>query len=106
MKARVTLVNPPYPKGAPQSLFLPLGLGYLAAVLEENQYEVNVIDCQTLRLSQQQFEAKLSKQNADIVGVTASTLTFWPAVDIAKTAKKLLPNALTIIGGSHVSALP
>ena len=106
MKARVTLVNPPYPKGAPQSLFLPLGLGYLAAVLEENQYEVNVIDCQTLRLTQQQFEAELSRQNADIVGVTASTLTFWPAVDVAKTAKKLLPNALAIIGGSHVSALP
>ena len=106
MKARVTLVNPPYPKGAPQSLFIPLGIGYLAAVLEDNQYEVNVIDCQSLNLTSQQLEAELAKQNPDIVGVTASTLTFWPAVEVAKTAKKILPNALIIFGGSHVTALP
>jgi len=78
----------------------------LAAVLEENQYEVHVIDAQSLMLTQQQFEAELLRQNADIVGVTASTLTFWPAVDAIKSAKRVLPNALTILGGSHVTALP
>ncbi len=106
MKARVTLVNPPYPKGAPQSLFLPLGLGYLAAVLEEKHYEVKVIDCPSLNLTQHELEAELTRHNSDIVGVTASTLTFWPAAEIIKTTKKILPNALTIIGGSHVTALP
>jgi radical SAM superfamily enzyme YgiQ (UPF0313 family) len=85
---------------------LPLGIGYLAAVLEENQYEVNVMDCQSVRPTQQQLEAELSKQKPDIVGVTASTLTFWPAVNVVKTAKRTLPNVLTILGGSHVTALP
>jgi len=106
VKARVTLVNPPYPKGAPQSLFLPLGLAYIAAVLEENQHEVSVLDLQISRPTPQQLEAELARQAANIVGVTASTLTFWPAVDIAKTAKKVLPHALTVLGGSHVTALP
>ncbi len=106
MKARVTLVNPPYPKGAPQSLFLPLGLGYLAAVLEDNQYEVKVIDCQILKPTDKQLEAELFSQNPDIVGVTTSTLTFWPAVDVVKTAKRVLPNVFTVLGGSHVTALP
>ena len=46
MRPHVTLVNPPYPKDAHQHPpFTPLGLGYLGAVLEKNQYEVDVIDC-------------------------------------------------------------
>jgi anaerobic magnesium-protoporphyrin IX monomethyl ester cyclase len=106
VKVRVTLVNPPYPKGAPQSLFLPLGLGYLAAVLEENQYDVNVLDCQITKPTPRQLETELTKTNPDIVGVTTSTLTYWPAVEIVKTVKKVLPNSLTLLGGPHVTALP
>jgi anaerobic magnesium-protoporphyrin IX monomethyl ester cyclase len=104
--ARVTLVNPPYPKGAPQSIFLPLGLSYLAAVLEENQHEVHVLDLQITNPTPEQLESELSRTNADIVGVTTSTLTYWPAVEVVKTARKVLPHALTILGGPHVTALP
>lgn len=104
--ATVALVNPPYPKGAPQSLFLPLGLSYLAAVLEENQHEVKVLDFQITNPSPQQLESELSKTNADIVGVTTSTLTYWPAVEVVRAAKKVLPNCLTVLGGPHVTALP
>jgi anaerobic magnesium-protoporphyrin IX monomethyl ester cyclase len=106
VKARVTLVNPPYPKGAPQSLFLPLGLGYLAAVLEQSQYEVTVLDLQISNPTPQQLEAQLTASKPDIVGVTTSTLTFWPAVEVVKAAKKVAPNALTLLGGPHVTALP
>lgn len=106
MKAKVTLVNPHYPRGAPKSIFLPLGLGYLAAVLEENQYEVNVLDLQMINPTIQQLESELSRTNADVVGVTTSTLTYWPAVEIVKAAKKVLPDALTLVGGPHVTALP
>jgi len=106
VKARVTLVNPPYPKGAPQSLFLPLGVGYLAAVLEENQYEVKVLDLQIQRPTPQQLEAELSRSHADIVGVTASTLTYGPAAEVARAARKALPNSLIALGGPHVTALP
>lgn len=106
MKAKVTLVNPHYPRGAPKSIFLPLGLGYLVAVLEENQYEVNVLDLQMINPTIQQLESELSRTNADVVGVTTSTLTYWPAVEIVKAAKKVLPDALTLLGGPHVTALP
>jgi anaerobic magnesium-protoporphyrin IX monomethyl ester cyclase len=106
LNTSITLVNPPYPKGAPQSLFLPLGLGYLAAVLEEKQYEVNVLDLQITNPTPQQLETQLSKIKPDIVGVTTSTLTYWPAVEVVKTAKKVLPNSLTVMGGPHVTALP
>ena len=101
----MTLVNPPYPSGAPQSLFIPLGIGYLAAVLEKNQYEVNVIDCQVLRLTRKQLETELIQNQPDVVGVTSATLTYKPALEIVKTAKEVIPNCLTVLGGPHVTVL-
>jgi len=49
MNTRITLVNPPYPIGSHKHPpFTPLGLGYLASVLEKSKYDVNIIDCQAL----------------------------------------------------------
>jgi anaerobic magnesium-protoporphyrin IX monomethyl ester cyclase len=105
VKAHVTFVNPPSPSGAPPALFVPLGIGYLAAVLEQNHYEVKVIDCQVQRPTRDQLETELVKSRPDIVGVTSSTLTYKPAIEIVKTAKKAFPNCLVILGGPHVTVL-
>jgi anaerobic magnesium-protoporphyrin IX monomethyl ester cyclase len=100
----VTFVNPPYPKGAHQHPpFTPLGLGYLAAVLEKNQCEVDVIDCQASKLSYEDFEREISKRQPDIVGMTSTTLTYKSALRIAEIAKEVLPNCLTVLGGCHVT---
>jgi radical SAM superfamily enzyme YgiQ (UPF0313 family) len=67
---------------------------------------VQVIDCQILKPTPRQLEKELSKSDSDIVGVTTSTLTYWPAVEVVKAAKKVLPHALTVVGGPHVTVLP
>ena len=104
MKPHVTLVNPPYPMGAHQHPpFIPLGIGYLAAVLEKAGYPVDVIDCQALKLTPEQFRAELSKRNPDVVGMTSTTLTYKSAAEMAKIAKEVNPKCTTMIGGSHVS---
>jgi len=104
MKPHVTLVNPPYPKGAHQHPpFTPLGLGYLAAVLEKNQYDVDVIDCQASKLSFDDFRNEISKRQPDIVGMTSTTLTYNSALRIAKIAKEVHPKCLTVLGGVHVT---
>jgi anaerobic magnesium-protoporphyrin IX monomethyl ester cyclase len=104
MPLHVTLVNPPYPKGAHQHPpFTPLGLGYLAAVLEKNGYEVDVIDCQALNISFEEVKSELSKRNPDIVGMTSTTLTYKSALRIVKIAKEVCPNCLTLLGGVHVT---
>lgn len=105
MKAHVALVNPPYPPEAAQSIFLPLGIGYLAAVLEQEGYQVDVVDCQTTRPSQEVLEEKFRNLNPDIIGVTSATVTYLPALDVLKTAKNAVPNALTLMGGPHVTVL-
>ena len=105
MKAHVVLANPPYPEDVPQAVFIPLGISYLVAVLEEKGYEVDVIDCQVSRLSQKDLEDKFKSLNPDIVGVTAATVTYFPALQILKAAKAALPNCVTMIGGPHVTVL-
>jgi anaerobic magnesium-protoporphyrin IX monomethyl ester cyclase len=104
MPPHVTLVNPPYPKGAHQHPpFTPLGLGYLAAILLKNKYKVDVIDCQVLNTSYKEVKQKLIKRKPDIVGITSTTLTYKSALQIAKIAKELNPNCLTILGGCHAT---
>lgn len=100
----VTLVNPPTPSGTVGHLpFALLGLGYLAAVLEKHKYEVDVIDCQVLKLSFDEFKNELAKRKPKVVGMTASTLTYKSALKIAKIAKELHPDCVTAIGGPHVT---
>jgi anaerobic magnesium-protoporphyrin IX monomethyl ester cyclase len=104
MKPHVTLVNPSEPRGATVHLpFALLGLGYLAAVLEKNQYRVDVIDCDVLKLSYEEFKKELAKRQPDIVGITSTTLTYKSGLQIAKITKKACPNCLTVMGGSHVT---
>lgn len=101
----VTLVNPPYPSGAPQSIFIPLGIGYLAAVLENNGYAVDVIDCQVLKPTRKKLEDELIKRQPDVVGVTSATLTYKPTLEIVKAAREACPNSLIILGGPHVTVM-
>jgi anaerobic magnesium-protoporphyrin IX monomethyl ester cyclase len=104
MKPHVTLVNPLMPSGATGHLpFALLGLGYLAAVLEKNQYEVDVIDCQVLKLSHEEFRSEIGKRQPDIVGITSTTLTYKSGLQMAKIAKEVYPNCLTVMGGPHVT---
>jgi len=104
MKPHVTLVNPAAPaKAAMHMPFALLGLGYLAAILEKNQYQVNVIDCQVLKLSLEDFKSEISRRKPDIVGVTSSTLTYQTAMKLVKIAKEACPNCITIAGGAHVT---
>ena len=106
MRTHITLVNPPYPpiSSFQHPPFPSLGLGYLAAVLEKNQYEVDLIDCLTPRsLTHEEFRNEISKRQPDIVGITSTILTYKSGLQIAKIAKEVCPKCLTVIGGPHVT---
>jgi anaerobic magnesium-protoporphyrin IX monomethyl ester cyclase len=104
MKPHVTLVNPTAPINAAMHMpFALLGLGYLAAVLEKNKYQVDVIDCQLLKLSLKDFRSEISKRQPNIVGVTSSTLTYQSALKLIKIVKEACPDCITIAGGPHVT---
>src|SRR4030042_6362059 len=104
MGLHITLVNPPYPSGSHQHPpFTPLGLGYLAAILEKNHYTVDVIDCQAIGWTYEQVRKEVDKRRPDVVGVTSTTLTYKSALRVAELAKEVCPNCLTLLGGSHAT---
>jgi len=105
VKAHITLVNPPQTSGAPESGFIPLGIGYLAAVLENDGYAVDIIDYQVQKHTKRELESELTQLQPDIIGITSTTLTYKSATEIVKTAKETCPDSLTILGGPHVTVL-
>ncbi len=101
---KITLVNPPYPKSAHlHPPFIPLGIGYLGAVCEKSGYDVNVIDCQAEKLDFNDFRKRITQTDANVVGMTSTTLTYKSALENARIAKEELPECTTILGGCHAT---
>jgi len=58
---KIALVNSPFLKGVfHHPLLLPLGLAYLAAVLERAGHEVRVIDCPACALDHENLKVELA----------------------------------------------
>ncbi len=109
---KILLVFPPilgeerYGKLARAGSYLPpLGLLYLAAVLED-RHEVKVVDGSVLDITVEDLREEIRAWRPDIIGVSAYTPTFYRALAIAKIAKEIDPAILTVLGGPHPTACP
>jgi len=102
--AKVTLINPP----ALQNVFhhhpyLPTGLAYLAAVLEEKGNQVTVLDCIAEGIDQNQLKQKLAKLNPDIIGISSMTPMVHSTLMAARGAKEVCPETTIVLGGPHAT---
>jgi len=84
----------------------PLGICYIAAVLEENGKEVEIIDCTPVDTSHQELLYELERKKPDIVGISSTTPAFESTLKTAGMVRAALPDAIVVIGGVHVTALP
>ena len=101
---KITLVNPPYPQSVhSHPPFIPLGIAYLGAVAEKAGHHVTVIDCQAEKLTYETFRSRIAQTPSDVIGVTATTLLYKSAMKLISIAKEVQPNAVTMLGGSHVT---
>jgi anaerobic magnesium-protoporphyrin IX monomethyl ester cyclase len=121
---KVLLINPPqtfYPGSDPPAGNLPLGLMYIAAVLQKNGYAVEILDafmagatCEkkvgdevTLGLPFEKIAAEIGSRKPDIVGIAGPfTSQIGNAIKVSTAAKQANPNILTVIGGPHVTLVP
>jgi len=114
---KVLLINPP----AEQTLvgnnpkFLdearghnpPLGLLYLAAMLEErSEHSVCVIDAQAEELSYDALAEHITGEAPDLVGITAMTFTLLDVVRTVAVVRQAAPEAKVVLGGPHVHLYP
>ena len=82
------LINPPQATKYPQP---PLGLASLAAVLERNGYNVEILDANALRLPEDEVVKKAGGE--DVIGITAMTPTINSAIRIARGIKQDNPDS-------------
>jgi len=103
-KAKVALVNPPTLKGVfHHQLYVPIGLAYLAAVLEKNEHEITVIDCPAMGMDCDALKKKLESFKPDFIGITAMTPTIQASLQSARVTKEACPEAIIAIGGPHAT---
>lgn len=81
----------------------PLGLLYIAAVLEKEGYEARIVPADILKLSWGQIRREIQDFKPDLIGVTSYTENRFQSFKLIKLAKTAYPRALTILGGPHAS---
>lgn len=101
---KVLFVNPPMVRRLVEPV-PPLGLGYMAAVLEERGVDIKIVDMDILKLSYDEYRTILSKEHPDIVGITTLTQQYPNGEKLAQISKQIIPDSLVIMGGPHVTFL-
>lgn len=103
-KAKIALVNSPIIEATYQHpLFPPLGLAYLAAVLEQNNFDVTIIDCPACRMDHKKLKEELSSMQPALVGIASMTPTIPSALESARVAKEACPDTKVVMGGPHAT---
>jgi len=91
--------------GAKHSRYPPLGIAYLAAVLIENNFPIEIIDASKY-VDYGEFERELIKKRPDILGISVLSVHYDSAIKAAKIAKRVLPSVTVVFGGPHPTVLP
>ena len=120
---KILLINPPqtfFPGSDPPAANLPLGLLYIAAVLDEAGYKTEILDAimtdspfrkkgdtTEVGLSYERIKEEIQNRKPDIVGIANPfTSQVEHAVKVADIVKEVDPSILTVVGGPHVTVVP
>jgi radical SAM superfamily enzyme YgiQ (UPF0313 family) len=105
---RIVLVQPPRPKHGVDAekhwqLTRPLSLFLLAGAIEDHTtHQVEILDLEQKQYADEPIELAISQvEPADVFGITATTFTRFEAIEVARSVKKIHPNALVVAGGVH-----
>lgn len=111
---RILLINPPWVIRSQKnvwrnvaSVMPPLGLAWLAAVLEQDQHQVAILDAHAERLDVTAIVPWMCEHGPfDLVGITATTPLVGNALEIARQIKMKWPGVKVVLGGVHPTVLP
>lgn len=79
------------------------GLAYIAAVLEQNGFEVDVLECYAIDLSLKDLYKKIEEAKYDMIGISAFYYNFINVVRIANKIKEILPFSFVFAGGFYAT---
>jgi radical SAM superfamily enzyme YgiQ (UPF0313 family) len=113
---QVLLINPPWQRNTEDtrarfkviSCLPSLGLGYLAACLEKEGFEVKVLDLNVEKVNLKDLAKHLSSLefNPGFIGITSAATTIYTAIEIAGVCKEVFPASKMILGGVQPTVMP
>lgn len=88
-----------------RSVQQPLGIAYIAAVLERQGHNVKLIDAPAMQYDKEDLVNQARSFGPDLVGISTTTASFTKALAIANEVKAQF-GLTVIVGGPHITALP
>ena len=82
----------------------PLGISYIASVLENSGHLVRILDICALNLTLSGFLREIDNFAPEVAGITTMTSTLFGALEAAKITKEA--GAITVLGGPQLSIYP
>jgi len=83
----------------------PLSLAYLVSFIDKSKHTIKVEDCIAKSISLEDLKKIIVDFKPDIVGVTATTISYEKARRVVSLAKSINKKTITMMGGAHVSAI-
>lgn len=84
---------------------IPLGLGYLAAVLERAGHSAEIVDFQIKGVTLEKLAERLAGKHYDMCGISVTTPFSPSAYTIADAIKRAAPDTPLVLGGPHTIAI-
>ncbi len=104
MFKRISLIYPPTYESKWGAIRPPVGLGYLSETLQQQGIDHQVIDM-SLGYSFKQVAAKISSFQADLIGVSMTSLFHKSVYATLHALKQRFPAIPIVTGGPHISTL-
>jgi anaerobic magnesium-protoporphyrin IX monomethyl ester cyclase len=104
---KVLLIDPPHKLFPGLRMWAPsFGLLHLAAYLEKEGLEVQIIDATVLPNPWKDLAASVSSSKPDVIGITCSATCLSPeAIRTIHLSRQLSPNSIIVAGGSHFTLM-
>ena len=84
---------------------MPIGVYYVAAVLKENHYDVEILNWHNIHKTPEKIEDVLLEKRPDVIGFSILHANRWGGIQIARIAKNLDPNVKIVFGGIGATSL-
>ena len=98
----------PIPDQAEKTLqvYPALGIMYIAAVLRQEGFPVEILDAHVFDLYGPAFQKAVQDAKPHIIGFTSTTVGWPNVVEAARLAREACPDALIIVGGPQLQIYP
>lgn len=81
----------------------PLGIGYVASLLEHDKHRVRILDASAMQLTIAETVREVGKIKPDVIGLSVLTNYADMASKLADEIKKAFPEITIVLGGAHAT---